>query len=250
MQEWNGLVHHHIDDSGDQWFEPLKTETEPEVSKPRAFNVFVELDSRPDPWDEPETPPVKWVTAESWATSKCLGCQRSTVWHDEKIIYPSARVAPRPNADMPSLPCNLYEEAAAVMQVSRRAGAAMARATLERLLIELDPMDPGKVRLDERIVHVIPRVSSSLGDALTVIRHVGNKALHVADTPDDALVLVLDDNNAEIVELIFNAINDVVDELVTKPRSRERLLNAVPAAVIEEVERKRAAAATVNEPSE
>jgi hypothetical protein len=144
---------------------------------------------------------------------------------------------------MPQIPRELYEEAALVMQVSRRAGAAMARATLERLLIDLDPMDtPRPPALDERIIHVTARVSSALEPALTVIRHAGNKALHVADAPDDTLVLVLDEEDEGIVELLFSAINDLVDELVTKPNARQRLLNTVPASVIEAIERKKAAA--------
>lgn len=133
-------------------------------------------------------------------------------------------------------------EAAAVIVVSRRAGSAMARATLERLLIELDPSSPKNARLDERIINVLDKVSTSLGDALTLIRHVGNQALHVDSTPDEALVLVLDEENTEIIDVLFAAINDLVDELVTKPAARARLLDAVPPTVRARVAQQEAAA--------
>jgi len=57
---------------------------------------------------------------------------------------------------------------------------------------------------------------------------------------------VLDQEDEGIVEVMFAAINDLVDELVTKPNARQRLLNTVPASVIEAVERKKAASEAKN----
>lgn len=239
QQEWNGLVVESDDGDGNSRFEPLVTEV---IAPAQDYDIWDQAESL-DPWDQPIATTPQWRTAGSWVVSKCLACQHGTVWHDNQIVFPAARTAPQPSPDMPQIPRELYQEAALVMQVSRRAGAAMARATLERLLIDLDPMDtPRPPALDERIIHVTARVSSALEPALTVIRHAGNKALHVADAPDDTLVLVLDEEDEGIVELLFSAINDLVDELVTKPNARQRLLNTVPASVIEAIERKKAAA--------
>lgn len=239
QQEWSGLVVEADGGDGQTWFQPLETEV---LAQNQTYDLFEHAAGALDPWEQATATPPQWRDSQDWAVSRCLACQRGTVWHDNQIVFPAARTAPQPSPDMPGVPRELYEEAAAVMQVSRRAGAAMARATLERLLIELDPMDVPRPALDERIIHVIPRVSSALEPALTVIRHAGNKALHVADAPDDTLVLVLDEEDEGIVELLFSAINDLVDELVTKPNVRQRLLNTVPASVIEAVERKKAAA--------
>ena len=68
---------------------------------------------------------------------------------------------------------------------------------------------------------------------LTVIRHVGNKALHGSDTPDDSVVLILDDTQTELVDLIFESINQLVDELVTKPNSSKRFLAMLPPSVLD-----------------
>lgn len=239
QQEWNGLVVESDDGDGNTRFEPLNTEV---ITQAQDYDIWDQAVSL-DPWDQPIVTTPQWRTDGSWAVSKCLACQHGTVWHDNQIVFPAARTAPQPSPDMPQVPRELYEEAAAVMQMSRRAGAAMARATLERLLIELDPVDtPRPPSLDERIIHVTARVSSALKPALTVIRHAGNKALHVADAPDDTLVLVLDGEDEGIVSIFFSAINDLVDELVTKPAARKRLLDTVPASVIEAIDRKKAAA--------
>jgi hypothetical protein len=239
---------HQRSQEDDTWYEPFDSER-PASATP--FDIFA---TSPGPWDAPPengggrvvlgdgtTPVPHWIAPEPWAASTCLGCSQSTLWRGDLIVYPRVSPAPAPNPDMPAAPRELYLEAASVMAVSRRAGAAMARATLERLLIELDPSAKKDARLDDRIIDAMQKVSSSLGEALTIIRHVGNEALHVDDTPDAAVVLVLDAENTEIVDVIFAAINDLVDELVTKPAARARLLDAVPQSVRAAVDRKKAA---------
>jgi len=143
---------------------------------------------------------------------------------------------------MPAEVRELYDEASAVAAVSKRAGAAFARATLERLLKLLDPDAPPGARLDDYIARVIPRVNVSTGKLLTLIRHVGNKSLHVDDIPDDAVVLLLSNDDAELLGVIFQTINDVVEELITRPNQAAVLYEAVPAAVRAAAEAKAAKA--------
>jgi hypothetical protein len=224
---------HQRSQEDDTWYEPFDSER-PASATP--FDIFA---TSPGPWDAPPengggrvvlgdgtTPVPHWIAPEPWAASTCLGCSQSTLWRGDLIVYPRVSPAPAPNPDMPAAPRELYLEAASVMAVSRRAGAAMARATLERLLIELDPSAKKDARLDDRIIDAMQK---------------GNEALHVDDTPDAAVVLVLDAENTEIVDVIFAAINDLVDELVTKPAARARLLDAVPQSVRAAVDRKKAA---------
>jgi hypothetical protein len=136
---------------------------------------------------------------------------------------------------MPPDVMELYNEARDVMAVSRRAGAALARATLEKLLKRLDPGQPAGATLAQRIDVTMPSVSSSLGEMLTIIRHVGNKALHAEDEPDDAVLLVLDETQTELVALIFEAINELVDERITKPATTKRFIGLVPEDVLKNV---------------
>lgn len=168
--------------------------------------------------------------AGQWTMARCTSCLDYTVWRDAELIYPAAStIALPPHRDMPPEAATLYREAAAVAGISPRAGAALARATLELLLKTLDPMD-GKQDLAKRIDHVLAvvRATSSLGQMLTVIRHSGNKSLHIEEHPDAIMVQILDPEQPGILALIFQSINDLVEELVAQPERVAALFEDVP----------------------
>lgn len=112
----------------------------------------------------------RWADdAQQWWASRCYSCKRSSVWRGGRLLYPRVSTAPVAHADMPAEAQELYDEAREVFAVSPRAGAALARATLERLLRQLDP-EAGNIDLAARIERIVPKVSSSLAQMLTVIR--------------------------------------------------------------------------------
>jgi hypothetical protein len=153
------------------------------------------------------------------------------------MMYPEgSSFAPSPHEAMPDEAKQLYLEAAAVAGISPRASAAFARATLELLLKRLDPMD-GRVDLRKRIDHVLPTVgaNSPLGRMLTVIRHTGNKSVHVEDQPDAIMVQILDPEQPGVLEMIFRSINDLVEQLIAYPQKVEALFENVPEKVRSEV---------------
>lgn len=192
----------------------------------------------------------QWVAKSTWAQSECNGCSEIATWRMDAIVFPTSSPAPFPHDDMPEPVVALYNEARSVVTLSRRAAAALARATMERLLRELSPDAPKGARLDDLILHVEDKVSSGLAALLTFIRHVGNQALHVTGVPDDAVVLVLESDSSEPVEAIFEAINQLVDELITKPARNHRLAAFVPPGVVESIERKRRAQGARNAASQ
>lgn len=171
-----------------------------------------------------------------WRMSTCAACERASIWRGEDLIYPRAYPGAVPSEDMPADVRELYEEASAVATVSRRAGAALARATLERLLKNLDPEAPRRTRLDGYIERVSVRVSTHTAQMLTLIRHTGNKALHVEPDPDESIVLLLSDADAGILDAIFATINAVIDELITRPKVAEAYYATVPEGVRSAVE--------------
>jgi len=177
------------------------------------------------------TPGLPRGESGRWKTARCQHCDEASVWRDDKMMYPRSSTAPMPHADMPPEALLLYMEARDVVGLSPRAGAALARATLEKLLRVLDPDAPKGHDLKKRIDRMESRVSSPLWEMLTVIRHAGNGSLHVEDQPDDVIVLILDPEETEIVDLIFAAINDVVDELVTRPKRTRAVFEKVPQSV-------------------
>jgi hypothetical protein len=179
---------------------------------------------------DPETSDTKKCApiVGAWAMSQCGRCEEYSTWRDDSLMYPAGSSnAQTPHEDMPDEAKALYREAAAVVGISRRAGAALARATLERLLRLLDPMEKNP-SLADRIDHVTPKATRALAKMLTVIRHTGNKSLHVDDEPDDVMLLILDPEEEQIVDLIFASINGLVEELVTRPREVDAIYGRIP----------------------
>jgi hypothetical protein len=167
-----------------------------------------------------------------WTASVCQRCQLPSVWRQDEMVYPQARLGATPHADMPEQVRELYEEASAVAAVSRRAGAALARCTVERLIKILDPEAPSNANLDTRISRLKPRITRSLGEMLDVVRVTGNGALHVDDQPGELVVMALDDEEGpQLLELLLQAANDLVEELVTRPSTTQGLWSKLPSGV-------------------
>jgi hypothetical protein len=174
-----------------------------------------------------------------WRMAKCWKCKEYSTWRDDELIFPAgSSYAPQPHEDMPEDAKTLYREAAAVVGISPRAGTALARATLELLLKSLDPME-GSQNLAKRIDHVLVDVGTKtpLGRMLTVIRHSGNKSLHVEEQPDAIMVQILDPEDPGVLALIFESINDLVEQLHTRPQRVEALFESVPKGVRDQVGR-------------
>jgi hypothetical protein len=165
-----------------------------------------------------------------WQCAQCQSCINWSIWLDGVMVYPHARRGPAPHADMPQAARVLYQEAAAVATASLRAGAAMARAVVERLVKEIDDEAPARANLETRIGRLRPRVSTPLAQLLDVVRVTGNGALHSDDS--DIVVFALDDQEGPAVfALLLEAANGLVDELITKPRVVSEVWNKLPQAI-------------------
>ncbi len=210
------------------------------VLSEQVYDPFAgEFDDERPPFEDPK---ADWVVGSTWASAQCQRCRKASIWRDDVMVYPSGKGGPAPHEDMSASARALYEEARAVVPISRRAGAAMARATLEFVLRELDPEAGEKATLNARIENVRPRVSSGLIEILDVIRYAGNESVHVGDSTDDVIVLVLDERTTELIDFLFESINDLVDELHTKPSRQRGLAQSLPESVRAGIEQRRAAA--------
>ncbi|MFF2842333.1 hypothetical protein [Paenarthrobacter sp. NPDC057981] len=171
-----------------------------------------------------------------WAASECYACGNQSIWLHGSLVYPdplSARVAVAhaPHEEMPADAADLFREAVAVLPFSRRAAAALCRASMERLVKFLDPECPRRAKLDERLVRLEGRLSTSTIDLLNVLRHVGNTALHGEQDGDGSATIYIDEDDETIAETFFLVINTLVDELITKPRRTAELYGALPEGV-------------------
>lgn len=176
-----------------------------------------------------------------WHASLCSGCGQKSLWRGDATVYPLASAAPAPHALMDPDVKSLYDEAGQVLPISRRAGAALIRAALEKQVRQLDIDAPKGTKLDGHIARISTRVSTPLAELLDVIRHVGNSSLH--GSGDDELVYLYlnpDGGTADIAELLFDAINDLVDELVARPAAARTLWEKLPEGVRNNIKKKRA----------
>lgn len=157
------------------------------------------------------------------------------MWRGDALLFPAGSTVDPPHPDMPSLASELYSEAREVLPISRRAAAALARASLEALLRELDTQSQGK-RLDDLIAELRTRIGKTLWQLLTALRVVGNDALH--SDSDGLVVLFLNGDRDVAVEPLFGAINEIVEQVVTQPAKANQLYAMIPEGKRATAERK------------
>jgi hypothetical protein len=171
-----------------------------------------------------------------WKESLCARCGDPSLWRGDQMVYPLARLGSSAHEDMPDPVRELYEEAATVAAVSRRAGAALARATVERLLRHLDTDAPKKATLESRIDRIRNQVGTPLGQRLDIVRVLGNGMLHVDGDPGDLVVMALDDDEGPaLIELLLDTANDLVDELIARPQHTKSLWAKLPDGIREKL---------------
>ncbi|MEU4015814.1 DUF4145 domain-containing protein [Microbacterium sp. NPDC028030] len=170
-----------------------------------------------------------------WQTALCAACQRLSLWRQGVLIFPRVtRGAVAAHPDMPETAAALFNEASSVLAGSRRAAAALGRASLEALLKAVD-QNPARRDLNTRIGELHGQINTSLWQVLTALRVVGNDALHSED--GDLVALYLSDDAGELAEMFLAAINELVEELVTRPKRSAEIYAMLPESKRQAAER-------------
>lgn len=180
---------------------------------------------------------IKQVEGYSFFESTCYLCKRSMIWYlkdkNPKIFFPR-EVAIPPEENMPENVKEIYEEASLILGDSPRASCALLRLALQELMKYLKEniqiYNGLKNRnISEDIKEIInignfyQEQKEMLEEAMNSIRLVGNKASHPSE---------LDINdNSEIANILFEMINFIVGEIITKPKEREERLNKLKNAI-------------------
>lgn len=152
--------------------------------------------------------------------ASCNSCDEVSFWlkskhGSETQVYPTNFANfPQPNKDMPEYIKNIYKEAGSVMHLSLGASAALSRLTLEKLLIHLGN-DKDSLFESIRELEKNRDISSTLKQKLYVIRKIGNTGAHSGS--------ISFEEEPEAPRHLLNIINDIVDELITKPKTLEDL---------------------------
>lgn len=135
---------------------------------------------------------------------------------------------------MPENVKEIYEEASLVLGDSPRAACALLRLALQELMKYLkeniqiySELKLGNIKNDiEEIINIgnfYQDQKEMLEKAMNSVRLIGNRASHPSE---------LDINdNPEIANILFEMINFIVGEIITKPKEREERLNKLKSAI-------------------
>lgn len=136
------------------------------------------------------------------------------------MLYPLTATAPMPSEDLPEDCKWEYLEARDIAARSPRGAAALLRLSLQMLCKNLGL--PGKNINDDIQTLVNDRnLSEMVQQALDAIRVVGNNAVHPGE-------LDIHDE-PETVGILFELVNIIVDEMISKPNKAKSMFDRLPA---------------------
>lgn len=150
-------------------------------------------------------------TAFSVAT--CASCNEFTLWVDGRMVYPKVNLVPMPNKDLDPDIKMLYNEAASILLDSPKGSTALLRLALQKLLKQVGK-DGSNINSDIKGL-VAEGLNPVIQKSLDLLRVVGNNSVHPGQ-------INLDDNE-NIALKLFEILNFIAEELITKPREIESL---------------------------
>lgn len=169
----------------------------------------------------------RYIDADPVATGCCEHCQESTVWYEERLLFPLWGEAPPPSSDLPPDVRRDYEEAASISVMSPRGAAALLRLAVQKLCVHLG--EDGK-NLNDDIANLVRRgMGSTVQKALDVVRVVGNNAVHPGQ---------IDVDDSSTVGGLFAIINLIAESMITMPARVESMYAALPAGAVQAIQRR------------
>ncbi|MCP1457003.1 DUF4145 domain-containing protein [Pseudomonas kilonensis] len=145
-----------------------------------------------------------------------------------RLILPATAAAPVAHVDLPP-DCKVdFEEAREISSRSPRGAAALLRLCLQKLCIALG--GKGK-RVDDDIGMLVRNgLNPKIQQAFDVVRITGNHAVHPGE--------ISLEENPDHVTVMFEMINLIVEELITRPKQIEDRFNSLPTGALEAISRR------------
>ena len=143
------------------------------------------------------------------------------------MVFPSKSTVEPPNEDLTAEIKELYDEARLIFPDSARASAALLRLCVEKLCKELGLSG----NLNECIKKLVKQgVSESVQKAADYCRVIGNESVHPGQ------IDIRD--NAETVGYLFHLVNDIANEMLTKPRILNEKYSSLPSEKLEQIDKR------------
>ncbi len=160
--------------------------------------------------------------------STCNHCWDSCYWYEGRMIVPSEAPVPPPHSDLPPNCVADYNEAREIVARSPKAGAALLRLVLQKLMAELG--ERGKNINDDIASLVKKGLPIEVQQALDYCRVVGNNSVHPGE-------IVIDDEPS-IAFSLFEMINFIVEVRISQPKKIANLYNVLPEGALKAVEKR------------
>lgn len=158
----------------------------------------------------------------------CRACNKIQLWINNDMVFPNSPNTPAANEDMPENVKEIYNEATGIFEKSPRASAALLRLGVQLLCKELG--EKGENINNDIAALVQKGLSVKIQRALDIIRVIGNNAVHPG-------TIDLNDSK-EIAGSLFNVLNLIVDEMITKPKEIDALYDKLPPSAINAINRR------------
>lgn len=153
--------------------------------------------------------------------SICHQCKNYTIWENKKIIFPYETELPEAHEDMPLDVKGIYEEATQVYKHSPRAAAALLRLAIEIMIPQLEGYEIKRAKINTMIGELVKKdIPAHVQQGLDAIRIYGNEGIHPGE-------IVLNDDQ-ETVQFLFELINMMVDELITRRKKINSIYSKLP----------------------
>lgn len=155
---------------------------------------------------------------KGFMTAYCQRCDAYSLWLNGKMIHPAESTAPMPSEDMPDDVEQDYMEARIILAASPRGACALLRLAVQKLVVHLKEKG---TNLDKDIGRLVKRgLPAGIQQAFDSLRVIGNNAVHpgVLDLKDDV----------ETATSLFDALNMVVDVLISQPKAIGELYSTLP----------------------
>lgn len=157
------------------------------------------------------------IIPSRFAVSTCTACNNIALWVDNKIVYPKRISLPPPNDDLSDDIKSIYMEATSIFLDSPKGATALLRLALQMLLKQIGKA--GK-NINNDIKELVSEgLNVKIQQALDLLRVVGNNAVHPGQ-------IDLNDNS-EIAFKLFNILNFIAEEMISKPKEIESLYGDV-----------------------
>ena len=155
----------------------------------------------------------------------CSHCKQISLWKPSEdsalgeMLYPDFGATPLPSEDMPEDVKKDYEEAARIFIKSPRGAAALLRLGLQKLCIHLG--EKGK-NINDDIRSLVEKkvLSGQVIKVADTLRITGNNAVHPGQ--------ISDKDFDRVAGKMFDLINAIVEETITKPKMWNNLYEQMP----------------------